>query len=359
MDDEEDLSNPKKISNEDSISQKHSAMIERLTNLHQSRLQQQEISRKSDSNLSPSFESTKSFLDRFSSLKQAIETELDRCRNISDRESKSILIKSDLEKISLSISNLEKLVAENSYFLPNYEVRSSLKTISDLKEKLELVNSELLPKKKFAFKSKSSKTKEQNNVVVVNENVIKENDVDSNVKVRDSPGFRDKEGVVLIKHFGDLEEGEFTLENLNSCEIRLIGRLRAIFVHKLKNCRVFVGPIMGSVLIEQVEDCLFMLASHQIRIHHAKKTDFYLRVRSRPIIEDSNGVRFAPYLLVYDGIESDLKECSLYEDTGNWGNVDDFRWLRAVQSPNWSILPEGERSGTVYISKSETSSENS
>ncbi|KAF5205739.1 Tubulin-specific chaperone c [Thalictrum thalictroides] len=358
MDEEEDLLNPnKQISNDESISQKHSAMIERLTNLHQSRLQQQEISHKSDSNSSPSFESTKSFLDRFSSLKQSIETELDRCRNVTDRKSKSSLIKSDLEKVLLSISNLEKLVAENSYFLPNYEVRSSLKTISDLKEKLELVNSELLPKKKFAFKSKS-KTKEQNKVVV-NENVGKVNAVDTTVKVRDSPGFRDKEGVVLIKHFGDSEEGEFTLENLNSCEIRLIGRLRALFVHKLKNCRVFVGPIMGSVLIEQVEDCLLMLASHQIRIHHAKKTDFYLRVRSRPIIEDSNGVRFAPYLLVYDGIENDLKECSLYEDTGNWGNVDDFRWLRAVQSPNWSVLPEEERNGTVDISKLETSSENS
>lgn len=26
-----------------------------------------------------------------------------------------------------------------------------------------------------------------------------------------------------------------------------------------------------------------------------------------------------------------------------WAKVEDFNWLRAQQSPNWSILPEAER----------------
>ncbi|KAI3795256.1 hypothetical protein L1987_37906 [Smallanthus sonchifolius] len=103
------------------------------------------------------------------------------------------------------------------------------------------------------------------------------------------------------------------------------------------------------ILIEEVEGCLFVVASHQIRIHHAKETVFYLRCRSRPIIEQSLGVRFGPYRLCYDGIESDLTESNLDDDTGIWANVDDFQWLRAVQSPNWSILPESQRIDTVEI----------
>jgi hypothetical protein len=35
--------------------------------------------------------------------------------------------------------------------------------------------------------------------------------------------------------------------------------------------------------------------------------------------------------------------CISHDETGEWENVDDFRWLRAVQSPNWSILPPSER----------------
>ena len=37
-----------------------------------------------------------------------------------------------------------------------------------------------------------------------------------------------------------------------------------MFVNRLRNCRVYTGPVIGSILIEEVENCLFVLASHQI-----------------------------------------------------------------------------------------------
>ncbi|XP_068634474.1 tubulin-folding cofactor C [Aristolochia californica] len=347
---------------QDTLSQKskHEAMLERLSNLHQSRLQQS-VSRKLGSEeSSAAFESTQSFLTRFAELKHSVVASLKRCREASDPDSKSSL-KSDLECISLAIEDLQRLVAENSYFLPSYEVRSSLKAISDLKESLEVANSELLPRKKFSFRNKPLKK----DIIIHNRDAhlapSQINDqlplVSAAVKIHDSPGLRNTENSVLEKDFRAMEGGDFTLADLNSCEIRLRGRLRTLFVHRLKNCRVFVGPVFGSVLIEEVEDCLFMLASHQIRIHNAKNTNFYLRVRSTPVIEDSCGVRFAPYNLVYDGIEKDLKDSGLEEETGSWANVDDFKWLRAVQSPNWSVLPEEERVCTINISDSGTESE--
>ncbi|KAK2653836.1 hypothetical protein Ddye_013692 [Dipteronia dyeriana] len=109
---------------------------------------------------------------------------------------------------------------------------------------------------------------------------------------------------------------------------------------------------MVSILMEEVKDFVFVLASHQIWIHLAKRSDFYLRMRCRPIIEDSDGVRFANYCLKYEGIEEDLAVAGLDEETGNWANVDDFKWLRAVQSPNWSILPAEERVGDVDLANS-------
>ncbi|GFY80246.1 C-CAP/cofactor C-like domain-containing protein [Actinidia rufa] len=197
-----------------------------------------------------SFESTHSFLSRFSQSKLSIDSDL--ARSVS---------KSDLDRvsISISISDLEKLVAENSYFLPSYEVRTCLKTLSDLKQTVENVTSEIVPKKKFGFKNKKASTG--------------------------------------------------------------VGCLRALFVHRLRNCKVYVGSVFGSVLIEDVEGCVFVLASHQIRVHHARWNDLYLRARSRPIIEDGNAVRFAPYCLSYDGIEGDLREANLDEETGKWANV--------------------------------------
>lgn len=317
---------------------KHAAMIERLSNLHQSR-----VSNKSNPK-DPSFESTQSFLLVFTNSKQAIESSLARIQQIPDSNPNQDL-KSDLERISLSISDLEKLVAENSYFLPPYEVRSSLKTISDLKQTLDSVTSKVKPRKKFSFKNKPAKKSETGNVLA-NKN---EQEHQSSYKVTDSPGFRSKENEILVKEFKGSEVGEYVLSDLTNCEVRLKGCFRTLFINRLQNCKIYVGPVLGSILIEEVEGCLFVVASHQIRIHHAKRSDFYVRCRSRPIIEQSVGVRFAPYCLCYDGIESDLKESNLYDDTGNWANVDDFQWLRAVQSPNWSILPENEHIHTLKI----------
>lgn len=355
---EEGRSQSNKFSMEtlDPIAQtKHAAMLERLSNLHHSRHQQTAARRSDSAAASPAYESVRSFLDSFSDSKRSIEADLARCRALACDPASAPNLKPELEKVSASIADLDRLVAENSYFLPSYEVRSSLKAISELKEALDSANSELMPRKKFSFRNKASK--KDTGVLVKEMEEIKVLDVEkSNLAgVRDSPGFRNKEGAVLVKRFRVSEEGEgdFSLSDLNSCDVYLKGQIRALFVHRLRNCRIFAGPVQGSILIEDVSGCLFMLASHQIRIHQARATDFYLRVRSRPIIEDSSGVRFAPYQLFYEGIDEELRDSGLGEETGNWANVDDFKWLRAVQSPNWCLIPEEERVGTTNASDRE------
>lgn len=341
-------------SQDEALQRKHAAMVERLSNLHQARLAQ-----KPNSELStPSTESTQSFLTRFNESKVFVESKLSHISqtNPVDNSSDPSSLKSELENVAVSISGLEKLVAESSYFLPSYEVRTCLKTVSDLKQFLDDVTSQVIPKKKFSFKNKkkAGSVPARNDIVNPFEEKPKigvEN-VGFGASLESSNGFRAKEGEVLVREFQrDSEIGEFTLSELNCCVVKLRGCLRAIFLNKLRDCKVYVGPVFGSVLIEEVEGCVFMLASHQIRIHNAKRCDFYLRVRSRPIIEDSNGVRFAPYRLMYNGIEKDLEAANFSEETGNWANVDDFRWLRAVQSPNWAVLPEDERIEMVDISE--------
>ncbi|XP_018847038.1 tubulin-folding cofactor C [Juglans regia] len=333
------------------LHKKHLSMLERLSNREQIRLDNS-LARRSDSDSHSNLPSSSTaFLSRFSDSKRSIESRIAQSR--LDHPTDPSQVRSLLDNISASISDLEKLVAESSYFLPSYEVRSSLKTISDLKQALETLNSELIPRKKFTFKNKSAKkdpTAEPNETTPENPESVSTKHVNLSFPVRDSPGFRNKKGEILVMNFKGSDIGEFTVSDLDSCEVRLTGSVRALFIHRLSNCRVYVGPVTGSILIDEADGCVFVMASHQIRIHNAKGCDFYLRVRSRPIIEDTSGVRFAPYCLNYEGVEEDLRGASLDEETGNWANVDDFRWLRAVQSPNWSVLPENERYEVVNIS---------
>ncbi|KAJ1687192.1 hypothetical protein LUZ63_018582 [Rhynchospora breviuscula] len=308
-----------------SINPKHQALIERLS-----------TRRSATTTSSDSARPVADFLSSFAASKLSIEQSLSECRS-----------RADMDQIAASISSLEQFLAHNSYHLPSYELRSCLKSISDLRSAFDFASSSLLPRKKFSFRNKPQKKEEEpKNVEASTEISVEPSSIDkiSSLLVRDGPGFRNEKDTTLVKDFRqcDVGQGEFTLSDLENCRVYLKGTVRALFFYRIRNCQVFTGPVLGSVLIEDVSDSLFVLASHQIRIHHAKATDFFLRVRSRPIIEDSNRVRFAPYRLTYEGIEDELKESGLGEETGNWANVDDFKWLRAVQSPNWSLIPEEE-----------------
>ncbi|KAJ8769687.1 hypothetical protein K2173_005290 [Erythroxylum novogranatense] len=318
---------------EATLRKKQQAMLDRLANRHQNRPK----STITDDSTS----SSTAFSSKFSDSKRSVESQLAELPTLSD----SCHLKSRLAEISSEISSLEQLVAESSYFLPSYDLRAALKSISDLKQSLEKLISELLPKKKFSFKNKSA----SKNVHTEPRETAKAEKSNPIITIPESPGFRNKQNEVLTKNFRGSEIGEFTISDLDSCEVRLIGSVRAAFINRLRNCKVYGGPVTGSILMEDVENCVFVLASHQIRIHCAKRCDFYVRVRSRPIIEDCGGLRFAPYCLKYDGIGDDLKEAGLDEESGNWSNVDDFKWLRAAQSPNWSVLDEGERVGSIQI----------
>ncbi|KAH8595211.1 tubulin-specific chaperone-like protein c [Bisporella sp. PMI_857] len=109
----------------------------------------------------------------------------------------------------------------------------------------------------------------------------------------------------------------------------------------LKNIRdslIVAGHVAGAAHITAVENSVIVVASRQVRMHDCKNVDIYLLCGSRPIIEDCHNVRFAPIPKYHAGASE--------ENTQNqWDQVDDFKWIKAEPSPNWSILPEDERLG--------------
>ncbi|KAL4356496.1 tubulin-folding cofactor C-like [Arachis hypogaea] len=143
---------------EAALQKKYSSMVERLNKRHQSR---SDNNNESESSSSPAFESTSSFLTRFSNLKSSIESQFTHSHSLFSSDPSQL--KPHFEQISTSISHLEKLIAENSYFLPSYDVRSFLKTITDLKHTLETLIFQLLPKKKFSFKNMATTKKDTTN----------------------------------------------------------------------------------------------------------------------------------------------------------------------------------------------------
>ncbi|KAF6796520.1 Tubulin-specific chaperone C [Colletotrichum sojae] len=106
----------------------------------------------------------------------------------------------------------------------------------------------------------------------------------------------------------------------------------------LKNIQkslIVAGNVAGPAHITGVSDSIVVVAARQVRIHECRNVDIYLYCSSHPIIEDCSNMRFAPLPTAFDTPEDPVKN--------QWDQVDDFKWLKSEPSPNWSVLPEGER----------------
>ena len=131
------------------------------------------------------------------------------------------------------------------------------------------------------------------------------------------------------------------------CVFIFLDIMRAVRADALTRCVLVTGPIAGSLLLHGATDSVIVAAARQFRLHTSKNCDFFIRARSRPIIEHCTAVRFAPYPLAPDAaLAADLAAAELdYRMTSAdlWRSVDDFGWLRAQKSPNWGVMTRVER----------------
>ena len=151
-----------------------------------------------------------------------------------------------------------------------------------------------------------------------------------------------------------------TLTRLNKCIVDMSvptengTPFAGLTLKNIKRSLIIAGHVAGAAHITGVEDSIVVVASRQVRMHDCKNVDIYLHCASRPIIEDCSNIRFSPIpechvslcklLLLCGMLISTVKMIASEKPVYNqWDQVDDFKWLKAEHSPNWSILPEDQR----------------
>ena len=157
-------------------------------------------------------------------------------------------------------------------------------------------------------------------------------------------GLMELTGQTVKMQHSQVASKDVALENLQQCIIEIYGPPSALHINKLRDCKIFCGPVSGSIFIENCQNCVFVLACHQLRVHTTEDSQFYLHVTSRAIIEDCRGIGFAPFNWTYPHLEEHFTLSGLCRSENNWSLVNDFNWLKTdEQSPNWYIIEESSR----------------
>mmetsp|Transcript_10876 Transcript_10876/g.27425 ORF Transcript_10876/g.27425 Transcript_10876/m.27425 type:complete len:378 (-) Transcript_10876:798-1931(-) len=266
--------------------------------------------------------------------------------------------KDAFERLRLAVLGMERAAANASYFLSAYDVRATSDLAKGLREKIDAVQKQVLPRKAFSF-SRRKVMRERN--AIENTNASAEGGKKSGRSSDQGAGgegagaaapvvevkgmkVESKENEVVV-----LSQANATSDDIEICSCSnttfyvVVDKLAVLRLVNLTNCKVYCGPVDGSLYLEGARACVVMAAAHQVRIHKAVNVDFYVRSRSYPIIEKCSDVRFAPYGFSYEGLEARLQEAKLGEENDLWADVKDFGWLKSTPSPNWSILPAEQR----------------
>ena len=295
-----------------------------------------EIERKREEKLinSSALESTSYFVTNFSKFKNDLESGLVACESLDKNK-----LVDHFDKLSTMHQQLQKFLTDSVMFLPAYDVQQAQTALGILSLNIQEKRDQMIPKKKFAFKSK----KKQGTEKAIEPKAEKVSSNNSSDVVLADCKFTDKNGETLVMN-EEINLKDVALANLDSCTVQLFGAPSAVHINKLTKCRVFCGPVSGSIFIQDCVNCVFIVACQQLRIHTTTNTKFYIHVTSRAIIEDCSTVQFGPYNWVYPSINEHYKISGLDRNRNSWNDIDDFNWLAADKhSPNWSILSPEEQ----------------
>lgn len=117
----------------------------------------------------------------------------------------------------------------------------------------------------------------------------------SNVSISDHSGLH-----IILPSSASHATSSGSLTNLNKCIVDMSvptthgAPFASLMLKNIKKSLIIAGQVMGAAHITGVENGVIVVSSRQFRMHDCKSVDIYLMCSSRPIIEDCNGVRFAP-----------------------------------------------------------------
>lgn len=261
--------------------------------------------------------------------------------------------------------------------------------MEDINSRIKTIEQQIQPKKKFAF---SSKAKPSTATTTTKPAPVIQNEDPIGLSEKEKSDVSDEKGAAILPLGSFVIRGETSrcfsysqkdvrsqlqinedvqiglyLQNIEKCSITLPWVLGSARVENVSHSEIYLGPVITSVYLEHVTDCVLHFACHQLRIHNCSACRLYIHVRSHPIIEDCQTLGFAPYLLNYPGLSQQLQvnatpffpslssfhiittilvcvqQADLSTVESQWDHVVDFRWHKSTPSPNWFIIPSDQR----------------
>ena len=106
---------------------------------------------------------------------------------------------------------------------------------------------------------------------------------------------KEKENETIYRHYGDLNGADFKLRNNKNCEIYILDWSKGMYIDNCEDCKIFCGPIDGSIFIRGSKNCQISLIARQVRFRDCENLKIFTYCPSDPAVENSFNIYFAPF----------------------------------------------------------------
>lgn len=235
------------------------------------------------------------------------------------------------------LNQLQMQLNESLAVLPARDVEQYQSKIKLLSLELRNKRNEIVPKKRFQFKSRHGATRVE--TVNVKDEITSDKLVDnSTVNKKNLDRIIELAGSIKIDCISSVEINEarypqlklaqsLTLASLSNCTVSLIRTsdtpYKSITFKNAKNCKINASKSSGSLFLDECENCQIEGQAQQIRIHDCKSCTIRYKCFARnPIIENCSDMKFLNIANTNDMMENTV--------------VDDFSDLSGERA-NWSV----------------------
>ncbi len=129
---------------------------------------------------------------------------------------------------------------------------------------------------------------------------------------------------MLIKYPGDVDNVPFDIKTVDNCEIAVLGNTSQVQIDDVKDSRIFIGPVDGTLFIRNCKNVNFTIACRQLRTFNCENCTLNMYVATDPILEKSSDITIKPFNGAYKGLIDQFEAANLDPTDNHKNNVFDF-----------------------------------
>lgn len=133
-----------------------------------------------------------------------------------------------------------------------------------------------------------------------------------------------KKNEEIRRNPGDIGGNQFCVDELENCKVIVNDLCDSMTIDRCTNCELILSAVRGSVFIRDCVDSKFQIVCGQFRCRSCTNCDFFIHVRTGPVVESSKDVRIGCSTLYYPDLINQMNQMKLDPLLNCWTDIHDF-----------------------------------